>query len=123
MILLDTKILIEIIRKNGEIIRKCDDLGTSSLAISSITRYEFLLGSRDKKSFTDNLRFVGKFQTIPINEEIDMVFSHLCEKYALSHRPSIPDMLIAATALHHSYCLYTLNTKDFRFLPDIQFAI
>ena len=37
MILLDTNILIEIIRKNEDIIRKCDDLGTSNLAISSIT--------------------------------------------------------------------------------------
>jgi len=120
MILLDTNILIEIIRKNADIIRRCDDLGTSNLVIASVTRYEFLLGSRDKEEFTGNLKFVNKFGILPINLPIDQKASNLLENYLLSHRPSIPDMLIAATALHFDYQLYTLNTKDFRFIPDLQ---
>ena len=87
MVILDTNVLIEIIRKNGEVIHKCDSLGTGNLAITSITRNEFLLGSRDKESFASHLKFVGKFQLLTINESIDKVFSQLCETYALSHRP------------------------------------
>jgi len=41
------------------------------------------------------------------------------ETYALSHRPGIPDVLIAATALDHDLSLFTLNVKDFRFIPDL----
>jgi len=40
--------------------------------------------------------------------------------YSLSHRPSIPDMLIAATAVNDNFELYTLNTKDFKFIPNMR---
>ncbi len=120
MVILDTNILIEIIRKNGEIILMCDNLGTANLAITSVTRNKFLLGSRDKESFAGNLKFVNKFQLLKMSEPIDKIFSRLCEIYALSHRPGIPDMIIAATALHHACELYTLNTKDFRFVHELR---
>lgn len=113
MVILDTNILIEIIRKNGEIILMCDNLGTANLAITSVTRNEFLLGSRDKESFAQNLKFVNKFHLLEMNGSIDKIFSRLCETYALSHRPGIPDMIIAATSIHYACELYTLNTKDF----------
>ncbi len=44
----------------------------------------------------------------------------LMETYALSHKLSIPDAIIAATALVHHKELYTRNIKDFRFITDIQ---
>jgi predicted nucleic acid-binding protein len=40
-------------------------------------------------------------------------------RYSLSHKASVPDMLIAATALSHDVTLYTLNIKDFKFIPDL----
>lgn len=118
-IILDTNILIEIIRKNEEVIRRCDSAGTENLAISSITRSEFLLGSRDKEDFEKNKKFVNKFRLFKVTEPIDDIFSELYELFSLSHRPGIPDLLIAATALNHSIPLYTLNTKDFRFIPNL----
>ncbi len=51
MILLDTNILIEIVRKNVIIIQKCDIAGTEHLAISSITKSEFLVGSSNREDF------------------------------------------------------------------------
>ncbi|MBK7896587.1 MAG: PIN domain-containing protein [Anaerolineaceae bacterium] len=41
------------------------------------------------------------------------------ETYSLSHKLSIPDALIAATALVHNLELFTLNIKDFRFIPGL----
>jgi len=41
------------------------------------------------------------------------------EGYSLSHNLSIPDALIAATAMEHMLELYTLNTKDFQFIPGL----
>jgi len=40
--------------------------------------------------------------------------------YSLSHKLSIPDAIIAATALHYDIELYTYNTKDFRFIEGIK---
>lgn len=39
MVILDTNILIEIFRQNGEVIRMCDNLGTANLAITSVTNF------------------------------------------------------------------------------------
>ena len=40
-------------------------------------------------------------------------------QYSLSHKLTIPDALIAATALTHNISLYTLNLKDFRFIQGL----
>lgn len=42
------------------------------------------------------------------------------ETYSLSHKLSLPDALIAATAIEHDIPLYTLNLKDFRFISMLQ---
>ena len=40
-------------------------------------------------------------------------------QFALSHNATIPDMLIAATALQYGLPLYTLNVKDFRYIDGL----
>ena len=40
--------------------------------------------------------------------------------YSLSHKLTIPDALIAATALANDLELYTLNIKDFRFIENLR---
>ena len=40
--------------------------------------------------------------------------------YSLSHKLTIPDALIAATALVNDLELYTLNIKDFRFIENLR---
>ena len=46
-------------------------------------------------------------------------FLQLMATYSLSHKLSIPDALIAATALVHNVELFTLNVKDFHFIPGL----
>jgi len=40
--------------------------------------------------------------------------------HSLSHRPYIGDMLIAATALCFNAPLFTLNTKDFKYIKGLK---
>ena len=120
VVILDTNVLIEIIRKNISVISKCDEIGTDQLAISSITRYEFLLGSRNREDFEKNNRFVDKFQLLRVSEEIDKIVAKLYDNYSLNYRPAIPYMIIAGTSLYHGLELFTLNKKDFRFIPGIK---
>ncbi|WP_295654851.1 type II toxin-antitoxin system VapC family toxin [uncultured Mucilaginibacter sp.] len=119
MVLIDTNILIEIIRHNANIIEKCDALGVDNLAISSISYVEFLVGSRDKQDLYRNMKFLNKFRQIAVDENINDTLISIFENYSLSHRPSIPDMLIAATAIYYKTPLYTLNSKDFIYLADL----
>jgi predicted nucleic acid-binding protein len=56
---------------------------------------------------------------IPVDVEISNRYLSLLESYALSHRLSVPDALIAATALRHNLKLYTLNLKDFRYIEGL----
>jgi len=120
LVILDTDILIEIVRKNIPIIQKCDKLGTQNLAISSISYSEFLAGSHDKEDLQRNIKFLRKFKMLPINKNIDKLFTELYKTYAISHRPGIPDMLIAATALYHNHAVLTNNKRHFRFVPGIR---
>ncbi|KXK15369.1 MAG: PIN domain protein, partial [Chloroflexi bacterium OLB14] len=56
---------------------------------------------------------------IPMDVEISEITLSLLETYSLSHRLSLPDAIIAATALRHNFNLYTLNIKDFRFIDGL----
>ena len=42
------------------------------------------------------------------------------EEYVLSHKLSVPDALIAATAIQQGLSLYILNIKDFHYIPELQ---
>ena len=119
MVILDTDILIEIIRKNVTVIAKCDKIGTINLAITSISFNEFLVGSRNKKEAATNMKFLKKFYLIRYNQNIDRIFTGIYENYSLSHRPGIPDMLIASAALYYNFPVYTNNKKHFRFIRGI----
>lgn len=41
-------------------------------------------------------------------------------KYTLSHKLSLPDGLIAATAIVQDVPLYTLNIKDFKYIQGLR---
>ena len=46
--------------------------------------------------------------------------NELVEKYSLSHKLSLPDALIAATAIVYGIELFTLNQKDFKFIKQVK---
>jgi tRNA(fMet)-specific endonuclease VapC len=119
MVVIDTNILIEIIRQNISILEKCDAIGGENLAISSISYVEFLVGSIDKADFYRNIKFLKRFKQIPVDENINNELVSIFENYSLSHQPAVADMLIAATAIHYKAPLFTLNIKDFRYLSDL----
>lgn len=77
-------------------------------------------GARDKRELGQIRKNLSLLKQIPLDVDISQRFLALLEEYALSHRLSVPDALIAATALSQNIPLYTLNLKDFQFIPDLQ---
>ena len=120
MILCDTNILIEFYKNNTAIIQELRQIGSQNLAISVITRAELYYGAINKNELKRIQNHLDLLQNIPIDRSISEQFIQLMANYSLSHKLTIPDALIAATALANDLELYTLNIKDFRFIENIR---
>lgn len=120
MILCGTNILIEFYKANSLTIQTLRAIGHDNIAISTITKAELMFGARDKQELAHIRKHLDLCRCYSVTTDISDLFIGLMADYSLSHRPSIPDMPIAATAVVYGLELYTLNTKDFKFIPNIQ---
>ena len=119
MILLDTNVVIEFFKGREPVRSALDSLPAADLAISHATHAEMVFGAFDKRELQRILAGLHTLVSLPITSSISHAALQLMEAYCLSNRLSLPDALIAATALHHSLPLYTLNRKDFRYIPNL----
>jgi tRNA(fMet)-specific endonuclease VapC len=119
MILCDTNILIEFYKNNPKIVNELRQIGAERLAISIITQAELYYGAINKAELLKIQKHLNLLHNFPINNQVSTQFIQLMERYSLSHKLTIPDALIAATALVNNLNLYTLNIKDFRFIEGI----
>lgn len=120
MILCDTNIFIEIYRNNQVIIDAVTEIGQQNIAVSDVTRATLFFGARNKKELQAIEKDMGKIEILPVNGNISSAAVQLVHDYSISHKLALPDAIIAATAIYHNLPLYTLNTKDFKFLDEIQ---
>ena len=121
VILCDTNILIEFYKGRAEVIETLSAVGISNLAVSVVTVGELYYGARDKRELRSLCEHLALLRQLLIDTDISVLFLGFLEKYSLSHKLSVPDALIAATAVRHSIPLYTKNIKDFRYLPGLTF--
>lgn len=119
MILLDTNVLIEILKNNQDTIKQVSAL-TPPLAISSITAMELMVGARNKKEIQLLKQFIAKFLIIHLEPVISQTALKLITRFAKSHSLDIPDALISATALNKQAPLLTYNTKDFQYISALE---
>lgn len=119
MILCDTNILIEFYKNNPQIVQELRHIGPTQLAVSSITQAELYFGALNKAELNQIKKHLMLLSHFPVDVSISAVFIELMETYSPSHKLTLPDALIAATALVHNLELYTLNIKDFRFIPGL----
>ena len=120
IVLCDTNVIIEFLKETPEVVLNLEKIGADSIFISVITSAELYFGAINKLELTKIRRSIDSIVNIPINESISDKFEELMIDYSLSHKLSIPDAIIAATALHYDIELYTYNTKDFRFIEGIK---
>ena len=120
MILCDTNILIEFYKNTADVINELRHIGQDRLAISVITQAELYYGAINKTELGKIKHHLAFLNTISLDTAISEEFIALMEKYSLSHKLAIPDALIASTALVFQKELYTLNTKDFRFISGLR---
>ncbi|MBI3194777.1 MAG: type II toxin-antitoxin system VapC family toxin [Ignavibacteriae bacterium] len=96
------------------------EIGQENIALSSVTAGEILFGARNKKEFLQLKKDFQQLILLPLNEEISQTFLELMFTYVLSHRLSLPDALIASTAIVNNIELYTFNLRDFRYIKGLK---
>ncbi|MDR1500379.1 MAG: type II toxin-antitoxin system VapC family toxin [Tannerellaceae bacterium] len=119
MILCDSNILIDVYRGNAfltAVLQRMEKL----VVVSDVTRAELFFGARNKAELNYIRKEFAKLSVLTINPDISTIGVDLVETYCLSHKLDFLDALIAATAIYHDVELYTLNKKDFIFIPGLK---
>ena len=118
MIVLDTNILIEILKANEKTIEKVQSFN-DELVISSITVMELYYGALNKAELKKIEKFVSLFNVFHMTEQVSIKSTELIFKYAKSHTLDIPDSLIASTAFVLEAKIFTYNRKDFQYIDGL----
>ena len=119
MILCDTNILINFFANRPDTIESMKTIGTENVLLSAITVAELYQGMSNKKELQKMRKNIKFYDIIHIDTLISDKMTTLIHDYKLSHGLTIPDALIAATALVYKIPLFTYNTRDFIFIPGI----
>jgi predicted nucleic acid-binding protein len=116
--LLDTNFILGLLKATPEVLAivRERDLLSSSCAYSAVTRMELLgypnITSDEERLISDRL---SKFIYLSISSEVE----DLAIALRRSRKLKLPDALIAATAIHHSLELLTLDQALLTFAKTI----
>jgi predicted nucleic acid-binding protein len=113
----DTNIVIEYLKGNLAITEKIKKFET--IYINDVVIMELFQGARNKKELDFIKKNIMGFDVLTMNHEIVSLARGILDRYTLSHNMKIMDALIAATVMRYDIPLFTLNTKDFRYLEQV----
>jgi tRNA(fMet)-specific endonuclease VapC len=123
--LVDTDVVANWLKGRQAEITLLTSLARQGLAISLITYGEIYdgiyYGRNPQNSEHAFLQFLRGVDVLPLNRRIMKRFAH--NRGYLRRTGNIigdPDLLIAATALHHDLTVVTHNVKDFQRVPDLK---
>ena len=120
LILCDTDVIIEYFNNNISLLHFLEEIGIEKLVITTITKAEVQQGATDRSHLLKINKVLNKFPTVDIDESISRHFSKLFEQFILSHRCGIPDMLNATAAIAYELPFFTMNVKDYKYIPGLE---
>jgi predicted nucleic acid-binding protein len=121
-VLLDSDILIEILRSRDQVIQpQWNTLAHShrDILFSPVTAAEVWAGARPNERQATSL-FFRHLTCIPVEYKIGELAGEFLRQFSKSHNVKIGDTLIAATAVLHQAALWTRNRKHYP-MPDVNF--
>jgi predicted nucleic acid-binding protein len=117
--LLDTTILVDLLRGSKSARDWIDSLSENARTISVITAAELLAGCRNRTEQRAIERELNRYETVWVSEDISGSALEYYKRFHLSHSIGFLDCLIAATALKNGLTLSTLNLRHFLPFPDL----
>jgi predicted nucleic acid-binding protein len=111
--LLDTSILIDLLRNYSTATQWKNTNSHLTFGLSSVVRMEVLRGSPNRRRVQQALRFLNQFTLIPILQvDLDWAEQQFAIYY-FSHNVGVLDCIIAAPCHRLNLPLYTRNLKHF----------
>lgn len=119
--LLDTTVLIDLFRGEGAAADFVDAAFKSEipLFISVISAMELIAGSRNQAEIEKAKKLVADFTLVHLSPAESAQAYTLMLAYSRSHGLTIPDALIAATAITQELELATDNDRHFKMIPEL----
>ena len=113
-VLLDSDVIIEVLRGNEGVLEEIISLGKSGRAIlyTPISKAEIYHGIRKGETGHAEVLFSG-CMSVPITDEIGEKAGRYLRQFHKSHGTDIADALIAAAAFINNAGLFTFNHKHF----------
>jgi len=120
MILLDSDVLIDLLRRHPPPVGWFDLLPEDEyLALSGYVVMEMIQGCRNKVEQERVRRELAMYGVVWLSADCDKALD-VSATYRLSHNAGLLDMLIGQTAVALGVPLHTFNQKHYGFIPGIQ---
>ncbi len=97
-----------------------EQINPQDIAVNDVVCAELYFGARNKQELNAIISDMEKLTVLSILPNISRLAVDLVKQYCLSHKLKLPDAQIAATAILHNIELFTLNRKDFAFIPNLK---
>jgi len=120
LVICDTNIFINYLNNDERTIEKLEEIGLENIAMSAITAMELLQGMSNKTELRKMQKTIKQYNVIDFTNQVSDMSVKLIEQFTLSNCLQIPDSIIGATAIVYDLPLFTYNTKDFKFMPNIR---
>jgi len=118
--LLETTILVDLLRGDKSARAWVDSIPETSRAISVITAAELVAGCRNRTEQRAVEREIDLYEMVWLTEEISQTALEFYKRFHLSHGVGFLDCMIAASASANELRLATLNLKHLEQFPDLQ---
>lgn len=123
MLMIDTDIVIWILRKKPDIKVKFDQAVIDTegeVYVTPIQVAEIYAGLRESER-VETAEFFRALHHLHLDESIGQQTGEFLRHYQKSHSITLADAMIAAVALAHHFKLWTLNKKHYPMLSPEQF--
>ncbi len=123
--LVDTNVLIYLYTLHPTYLHFFLEFADKIPGISVVTHMEMLMGARNDKEEAALEKFLGDFESIPVDLNIarESALWMRRRKHRSLRHPSLPDTIIGKTALALGIPLVTNNKKDFASLAGLELIV
>lgn len=119
MIILDSDIMIDLLRRHPPAIAWLEALGDEELVLPGFVVMELLQGCRSKVEQDRIEKILTAFEIVwPSPETCDEAL-HIFSQFHLSHNLGLLDALIGQTAVALNLSLHTFNHKHYTAIPNL----
>ena len=119
--LVDTDVLIDVSKGNEKAFLFLSSL--ENVNVSVITSMELIVGARNNIEKNEIEKFQSQYNFVYVNDRVCSLAYSLLKKYSLSQGLTIPDSLIAATAIANNLNLVTKNSKHFKPIENLKLQV